>query len=223
MYGDVLKNMLKDVFDFVFRHPSNIFFKKNVDFKVDKSSLAVLEEMRFGGIFLTAHYGNHELLGYRLAEQGLPLNGAAQKQRPAFFDKWLQKKRSFKGKCFAKKMETQNILEFVEHKGLFAIIADQDFRKSVPNSIEKECKNEFLGLKVSCNPLPAFILEHRPNTPIFCGYLQQIQSLETLFLQKIPAKDFYSHYHSWLEKLILKNPAKWYGWFHDRFKTLNQP
>jgi KDO2-lipid IV(A) lauroyltransferase len=179
--------------------------------------------MRSGGIFLTAHYGNHELLGYRLAEQGLPLNAAAQKQKPEFFDKWLQKKRAFKGKCFAKRMETQNIIEFIKDNGLFALLADQDFRKPVPNSIEKECNGEFLGLRVRCNPLPAFILEHCPNTPVFCGYLQQNYNIQTLFLKKIPAQNFYTHYHLWLEKLILKNPAKWYGWFHGRFKKLSPP
>jgi len=222
-YSDVLKNMLGDAFDFIFRHPTSSFSRKNVSFEIDKNSIPILEEMRFGGIFLTAHYGNHEILGYRLAEQGLPLNAAAQEQKPILLDRWLQRKRTFKGKCYAKKMETQKLMEFIEDKGLFALLADQDFRKPVPNSIEKKCKSEFLGLKVRCNPLPAFILEHRPNTPVFCGYMRQIQNIHTIFLKKIPAQNFYAHYHSWLEKLILENPAKWYGWFHDRFKTLNPP
>jgi KDO2-lipid IV(A) lauroyltransferase len=47
---------------------------------------------------------------------------------------------------------------------------------------------------------------------VFCGHLR----VGTLFLKKIPAENFYAHYHSWLENLILKNPAKWYGWFHNR-------
>ena len=208
-YRDVLKNMHRDVFDFVFRHPPS----KDIHFEIEKNSLPILEEMRYGGIFLTAHYGNHELLGYRLAELGLPLNSAAQEQKPALFHKWLQKKRTFKGKCFAKKIETRHLIEFINNGGLFAMLADQDFRKPV----KEQCKSEFLGLEVHCNPLPAFILEHRPNTQVFCGYLHQIQKAQTLFLKKIPSQNFYAHYHSWLENLILENPAKWYGWFHDRF------
>jgi KDO2-lipid IV(A) lauroyltransferase len=208
-YRDVLKNMRRDIFDFIFRHPPS----KSMHFEIDKNSLAILEEMQYGGIFLTAHYGNHELLGYRLAELGLPLNSAAQEQKPAFFDKWLQKKRTFKGKCFAKKIETRHLIEFINNGGLFAMLADQDFRKPV----KEQCKSEFLGLEVHCNPLPAFILEHRPNTQVFCGYLHQIRDAQTLFLKKIPSQNFYAHYHSWLEKLILENPAKWYGWFHNRF------
>jgi len=212
-YRDVLKNMLRDVFNFVFRHPPS----KKVHFEIDKYSLHILEEMRYGGIFLTAHYGNHELLGYRLAELGLPLNAAAQEQKPKFFDRWLQKKRTFKGKCFAKKIKTRHLIEFVDNCGLFAMLADQDYRKLIPNSIEEKCKSEFLDLKVRSNPLPAFILEHRPNTPVFCGYIQQIHQTQTLFLEKIPSQNFYAHYHLWLERLILENPAKWYGWFHNRF------
>jgi KDO2-lipid IV(A) lauroyltransferase len=212
-YFEVLQNMIKDVRDFVFP-------KENSDFEVDKASIPVFEEMRYGGIFLTAHYGNHELLGYRLASLGLPLNSASQKQKPEFFDRWLQKKRSYRGKCFAKQMETGAIIEFVSSGGLFALLADQDFRKPAPRAIKEQCESTFLGVKVRCNPLPAFILEHLPKTPVFCGYLQGGKSenffVPTIFLKKIPTENFYDSYHSWLEELVLKNPAKWYGWFHNR-------
>jgi len=201
-YFAVLKNMLHDVFDFVFKHP------KNIAFYIDKNSVHILEEMRQGGIFLTAHYGNHEFLGYRLAELKIPLNAAAQKQKPDFFDRWLQKKRTFNGKCFAKEIEPESLISFIDSGGLFAMLADQNFKNS------SKCEGEFLGVSARCNPVPAFILKHRPNTPVFCGYLKQT----TLFLKKIPADNFYAHYHSWLESLILENPAKWYGWFHNRFK-----
>jgi KDO2-lipid IV(A) lauroyltransferase len=100
-------------------------------------------------------------------------------------------------------------MDFIDSGGLFALLADQDFRKPPPHSIKKKCESEFLGVKVRCNPLPAFILEHRPKTPVFCGYLGQIK--------KIPSENFYAHYHFWLENLILENPSKWYGWFHNRF------
>ncbi|MCL2102071.1 MAG: lysophospholipid acyltransferase family protein [Fibromonadales bacterium] len=200
-YSDVLKNMFSDAFDFIFRHPPN------AGLKIDSHN--ILEEMRSGGIFLTAHYGNHELLGYRLAELGLPLNAAAQRQKPDFFDRWLQRKRTYKGKCFAERIAVERLIEFIDNGGLFAMLADQDFRKSA----KEKCESEFLGVAVRCNPLPAFILKHRPNTPVFCGHLRK----NVLFLKKIPTENFYAHYHLWLENLILENPAKWYGWFHGRF------
>jgi len=217
-YGEVMQNMLKDVLNFVFRHPQNAWlYPKNLSFSIDKGSIPILEEMRYGGIFLTAHYGNHEFLGYRLAELALPLSAAAQEQKPKFFDRWLQRKRTFKGKCFAKKVEVERLIEFMDSGVLFALLADQDFRKSAPVSIKKKCESKFLGLKVRCNPLPVFILEHRPALPVFCGYVHQFRQDQTLFLKKLPSKNFYAHYHSWLETLILENPARWYGWFHNRF------
>ncbi|MCL2260463.1 MAG: lysophospholipid acyltransferase family protein [Fibromonadales bacterium] len=200
-YGVVLKNMFNDILDFVFCNPA----KRKID--VPTKSMPVLNAMKHGGIFLTAHYGNHELLGYKLAEFGLPLIAAAQEQKPAIFNKWLQKKRSFKGKCYAKKVDSQRLLEFIDDGGLFAILADQRGRS--------DCIGEFLGVETHCNPLPAFILEHRPNTPIFCGCLRD----DTLLVEKISADDFYAYYHSWLEHLILKRPEKWYGWFHNRFQS----
>ncbi|MDR2732180.1 MAG: hypothetical protein LBB36_03070 [Fibromonadaceae bacterium] len=207
-YGEVLRNMLGDAFDFVFRHPG-----KNARFEVSESSIPVLEEMRRGGLFLTAHYGNHEILGYRLAELALPLNSAAQEQKPEFFERWLKKKRTFGGKRFAKKVDMAHLMEFIDGGGLFALLADQDFRKPVPRPLREKCEGEFLGVKVRCNPLPAFILEHRRDVRVFCG----VVGANTLFLKELPSRNFYAHYHSWLEGLILENPAKWYGWFHGRF------
>ena len=196
-YGKVMQNLFCDAFDFVFRHPKQGCFPP------------ILEEMKQGGIFLAAHYGNHELLGFRLAESGLPLNAAAQEQKPKFFERWLQKKRTFNGKCFAKKIDTGHLIDFIDGGGLFGLLADQNYKKPLPRTIKEKCESKFLGIKVRCNPLPAFILEHRPKTPVFCGYLGQIK--------RIPAEDFYASYHLWLENLILENPEKWYGWIHNRF------
>jgi KDO2-lipid IV(A) lauroyltransferase len=213
-YGEVLRNMLCDIFDFIFCHPAS---NKNTVFKIDENSISVLEEMRHGGIFLTAHYGNHEFLGYRLAELGLPLNAAAQEQKPELYNKKQKKKRTFNGKAFAEKIETKHLIKFIDKGGLFALIADQNFRKPVPRLIREKCESKFLGVKVRCNPLPVFILEHRAKTSVFCGYLRQLCHIQTLFLKKLPAENFYNSYHSWLENLILENPSKWYGWVHKRF------
>jgi KDO2-lipid IV(A) lauroyltransferase len=126
----------------------------------------------------------------------------------------------FNGKIFAKKIEAKYLIDFVKNGGLFGLIADQDFRKPAPRSIEEKCKSEFLGLEVRCNPLPAFILEHCKEVPVFCGYLRQIRHAQLLFLKKLPTENFYASYHSWLESLILENPARWYGWLHGRFSSM---
>ena len=214
-YGTLIKNMLKDAMYFLFLYGK----KKKENFAIDKNSIQTLEEMKGGGVFLTAHYGNHELLGYRLAELGLPLNSASVAQKPLFFDNFLRKKRSFKGKCFAEQKSPHETLSFVDNGGLFALLADQDFRKPFPRKFNDKCKSKFLGVNVRCNPLPIFILEHRKELPVFCGHLEQSGGTQTLFLKKINAENLYDNYHSWLESLILENPAKWYGWVHGRFKS----
>jgi KDO2-lipid IV(A) lauroyltransferase len=213
-YGALMRNMLGDALDFLFLYNR----KKKESFAIDENSIQVLEEMRGGGIFLTAHYGNHELLGFRLAELGLSLNSASVVQKPALLDKFLRKKRSFGGKCFAEQKSPNETLKFIDGGGLFALLADQDFRKAAPRKFSRKCESSFLGVAVRCNPLPVFILERRKETPVFCGHLQQNGKAQTLFLKKINAESLYDSYHSWLEGLILKNPAKWYGWIHRRFK-----
>ncbi|MDR0517644.1 MAG: hypothetical protein LBH25_11430 [Fibromonadaceae bacterium] len=215
-YGELMRNMLGDTLDFAFGFLYNR--KKKEEFFVDRDSVSILEEMKMGGIFLTAHYGNHELLGYRLAELGLFLNSASVVQKPFFFNNMLQRKRAYKGKCFAKQKSPKETLKFMENNGLFAILADQAFRKSVPHSFSEKCESKFLGTCVRCNPFPIFILEHKKEAPVFCGYLKQGEKEQTLFLKKINSKKLYEEYHSWLEALILKNPAKWYGWVHRRFR-----
>ncbi|MDR2580010.1 MAG: lysophospholipid acyltransferase family protein [Fibromonadaceae bacterium] len=215
-YSELMLNMFGDAFVFLFLYNR----KKNESFVVDENSIAILEEMKGGGIFLAAHYGNHELLGYRLAELGLPLNSASVVQKPEFFDKFLQRKRTFKGKCFALQKSPKEALQFIENGGLFGLIADQDFRKSCPRKYSEKCQSKFLGVEVNCNPFPIFILEHYKKTPVFCGHLRQGKKNQTLFLKKLNTENLYNNYHSWLENLILENPAKWYGWVHGRFKFL---
>jgi len=216
-YGALMRNMLGDVLDFLFLYNR----KKKENFIIDRNSIQSLEEMRYGGIFLTAHYGNHEILGYRLAELNLPLNSASIVQKPLFFNSFLEKKRSFKGKCFAKQKSPHEILKFVDDGGLVALLADQDFRKDCSRKFSDKCKSVFLGVDVRCNPLPLFILEHKKDLPVFCGYLQQSGKTQILFLKKINAENLYGEYNSWLEGLVLKNPAKWYGWIHRRFKQIS--
>jgi KDO2-lipid IV(A) lauroyltransferase len=213
-YGALIRNMLGDAFDFLFLYNR----KKRENFAIDENSIQVLEEMRGGGVFLTAHYGNHELLGFRLAELGLALNSASVVQKPALLDKFLRKKRSFNGKCFAEQKSPREILKFIDGGGLFALLADQDFRKAAPRKFSDKCRSALLGVAASCNPLPVFILERRKETPVFCGHLQQNGKTQILFLKKINSENLYDSYHSWLENLILENPAKWYGWVHGRFK-----
>jgi KDO2-lipid IV(A) lauroyltransferase len=168
---------------------------------------AILTEMRQGGLFLTAHYGNHEMLGQALARAGLPLVASYKPQKPKCFDDFLLRLRSVDGVPYARILGPRETLAAIEGGKLFALLLDQDYRR--PSAVQ----GHFLGQSVRCNPLPAFLLRHLPETPVFAGHLDG----QELKLTKVDNKNIYEGYHQWLEGLIQKDPHRWYGWLHRRF------
>jgi KDO2-lipid IV(A) lauroyltransferase len=82
-YDELLFNLTRHASELLFRFGT---FKKlphdftaypcrvdGWDFALDEAAIPVLEKMRSGGIFLTAHYGNYEAMGPWLCRLGIPL------------------------------------------------------------------------------------------------------------------------------------------------------
>jgi KDO2-lipid IV(A) lauroyltransferase len=95
---------------------------------------------------------------------------------------------------------------------------------------------------VNVNPLPDFLLEHRPQTPVFICWMEEICGVRVLHAVEVerapfpgaahlvspaqsngasPAQSSSSivntQFNKWLEQRILENPNLWYSWTHRRF------
>lgn len=194
------------------------FFYNDLEFSIDTSSQDTIQKMKSGGLFMTAHYGNYEAIGPWLCKMGIPLKASYAPIKPLFLNNILENKiRAVNNESYSFFINNpKNILNLIDEGKLFCLIADQDYRKSKP------IQSTFLGKPVLCNPIPEFILKHRPNTPIYFCHLHEEGNKRILFAKEIKLIEnnlntIYPQFHQWLEELINENNELWYGWIHRRF------
>ena len=227
---DIYKNLPDDHKEYPYRIG-------NCNFELGAGTGEIIERMRKGGIFLTAHYGNYEASGAWLCALGVPLKASFIPLKPAWLNKFVYEKiRCVRGRPYSINARTPR--EFLEQldgraadchgqKQLFCLLADQDSR--IPSAQD----GTFLGQPAKINPLPDFLLKHRPDTPVFFCWIEEqgnrriLHAVEANF-NKL---DFRLHennnsivdraYRSWLEERIRENPSLWYGWTHRRFRSKN--
>ena len=199
-------------------------------FDIAEGSAPVLEKMRKGGIFLTAHYGNYEAMGPWLCRLGIPLVASYIPVKPKWLNNILERKiRAVDGLSYSVDARTpRDFLRILNDGKLFCLLSDQDSR--IPSALP----GTFLGKPVNVNPLPDFLLEHRPQTPVFICWMEEICGVRVLHAVEVerapfpgaahlvsPAQSSSSivntQFNKWLEQRILENPNLWYSWTHRRF------
>lgn len=185
----------------------------------------VIEKMRQGGIFLTAHYGNYEASGAWLCALGVPLMASFIPLKPAWLNRLVYEKiRCVKGRPYSINARTpREFLSLLDYHQLFCLLADQDSR------IGSALDGTFLGKHVKINPLPDFLLKHRPDTPVFFCWIEERREtrderkkiLHAVEAPRVIQSIVDGPYRKWLEDRIQENPALWYGWTHRRFKSVH--
>lgn len=217
------------------------------NFALAEGSAPVLEKMRAGGIFLTAHFGNYEAIGPWLCRLGIPLVASYIPLRPAWLNRILDKRiRAVDGRPYGVDARTpREFLRLLDSKKLVCLLADQDSR--IPSALE----GEFLHRPVRNNPLPDFLLRHRPETPVYICWLDDARGqfktssscgqfkasgARVLHATEVPrgtvgevpgdnpannSLSIMPAFNAWLESRIKENPALWYGWTHRRFYSKN--
>lgn len=225
-YKALLYNLCHDLAEFVMHRPPFLTAPQNLEdypyrhsrleLHIPLESIPVLRRMRAGGLLLTAHYGNYESMGLWLSRIGIPLVASFHPQKPAMLDRLLLKLRSLDSTPYAHVQSPRAILSSIHSGKLFALLADQDYRKNHP------AYGTFLERPVHCNPLPIFLLKNNPGLPIFCCAIVSTGSQRVLLAQELKVESeasLYQEYHHWLESLIIRNPDCWYGWVHRRFRS----
>ena len=199
---------------------SNYPFKqKGITYKLANGSEPVLNKMREGGIFLTAHYGNYEAIGPWLCRLGIPLKASYIPLKPAALNRIVENRiRSVDKVNYSVNAKSpREFLRLLDEKKLFCLLMDQDSR------IESAVTSTFLGKQVHVNPLPDFLLRHRPGTPVFICWLEETASEKILHATEITptGNSVNEAFNHWLENRIAEKPALWYGWTHRRFYSCN--
>ena len=230
-YKQIIKHLTHHVTDILFdfasfkKLPHDFssypFNQKRITYKLAEGSEPVLNKMREGGIFLTAHYGNYEAIGPWLCRLGIPLKASYIPLKPAALNRIVENRiRSVDKQNYSVNARNpREFLRLLDDKNLFCLLMDQDSR------IESATTATFLGKQVHVNPLPDFLLKHRPGTPVFICWLEEPKTGNERILHAIeitPTNNSVNDaFNRWLENRIAEEPALWYGWTHRRFYSCN--
>lgn len=242
-YNVLLKNLTRHASELLFRFGT---FKKlprdfsaypcRVDgwtFDIAEGSVPVLEKMRKGGIFLTAHYGNYEAMGPWLCRLGIPLVASYIPVKPKWLNNILERKiRAVDGWSYSVDARTpRDFIRILNDGKLFCLLSDQDSR------ISSALSGTLLGQPVNVNPLPDFLLKHRPQTPVFICWMEErgaspkcasskkvrvlhaieVGSAQSEIASSTDSCVVNSQFNKWLEERIRENPNLWYSFTHRRF------
>ncbi len=248
-YNVLLKNLTRHASELLFRFGT---FKRlpadfskypccvdGWDFALDEAAIPVFEKMRSGGIFLTAHYGNYEAMGPWLCRLGIPLVASYIPVKPKWLNNILERKiRAVDGRSYSVDARTpRDFLRILNDGELFCLLADQDSR--IPSALP----GTFLGRPANVNPLPDFLLKHRPQTPVFICWMEErgaspsecrkVRVLHAIEVERAqvasparlasPAPSpsqssvVNTQFNKWLEERIYENPNLWYSFTHRRF------
>ena len=188
-----------------------------IRFEIAPDSESVLQEMRKGGIFLTAHYGNYEAMGPWLCCLGIPLAASYIPVKPGWLNNILENRiRAVGGKTYSVNAKfPREFLRLLQDGRLFCLLADQDSR------IPSAQSGMFLGVPAHMSPLPDFLLKHRPETPLFICWIEEPDLRTKRFhaekLRVGEGETVIEAFNRWLESRIAKEPALWYSFTHRRF------
>jgi KDO2-lipid IV(A) lauroyltransferase len=187
------------------------------------AGLAAVRER--GGVILTGHFGNWELLAYAYSLLGHPVTLVHRPLRNALIGAEIDRIRTRAGtRSMAKKAAARELLRALERRELVAIPADQNQTRRYGVFVD------FFGVPASTTPGPAR-LALRTGAPIYPVFLVREGESERHRLIVRPPVEVARTGHreadiltttqrctAVLEDMIRQHPDHWI-WFHKRWKT----
>ncbi|MBF0406561.1 MAG: lysophospholipid acyltransferase family protein [Candidatus Riflebacteria bacterium] len=170
-----------------------------------------------GGMILSAHFGNWELIAYKLAELGYDMNAIA---RPQAIDQMTSLMNEFREKRGVKVLMQDNLagsLKLLKQNKLIGIVADLNAR-------ERGFQVDFFGKKASFYISPV-LLGIRSKAPLFPTFIQRMPDGKHVievqkpifFFQNENRRDQVQTYVDRYVDIFKKRPDHWV-WFHERYQ-----
>ncbi len=172
-----------------------------------------------GGVVVSGHLGNWEVIGCACAKLGYPVSFVVTTQRNKLVQEWLDKVREKAGvEIIPRKQALKGVLSALKRNRLVAILIDQDAHEDgvfVP----------FFG-QLSSTPRGPAVFHLRTGAPlIFMSsyrvagekYRCRLETIDTLV--GADQEEIMSVLTQKLEQAVRLAPQQWF-WMHKRWKTL---
>lgn len=197
-----------------------IFGFQKIQVQMSPETERILQTMKRGGLMLTAHFGNWEVLGSFLRKKEIPLVATFQPFPHSLSNRILAWFRYRNGNKVERLEDSPfSIRHHFRSGNLFTFLADQDYRDPYSSKVPSY---KFLDLSVNCNPLPQRLCDLFPNSSLFFASAipiahHQYEVLAKLICTEDSSCSIMDLYNEWLESEISQNPQLWSGWTHRRF------
>jgi len=202
------------------------FSRRNIDRYITCRNLEVIQRLirqGKGGIILSAHLGNWELLAHYFAIKGYSVNVIARRIRMELLEKFLHRIRSRHGvNVLYRDASTKDVIALLKRNEFVGVMPDQDM-ESVSGVFV-----DFFG-RPAYTPNGPAILNRLTGTPIIpCfiirkGFGHEILIEEPIEISASQDRDRNilkntQRYTKVIENYIKNFPTQWV-WFHERWKT----
>jgi len=202
------------------------FNKRNIDRYIKCRGLEIIDrfiEEGKGGIVLSAHFGNWELMAHYFAIKGYRVNVIARRVRMEQFERFLTKVRQRHGvNILYRDMSASDVIALLKKNEFVGVMPDQDM-DSVSGVFV-----DFFGRRAYTPDGPA-ILNFLTKAPIIpCVMVRREFGHEILLGRPIELsatgdrdRDILENTQRCteaIESYIRRFPSQWV-WFHDRWKT----
>lgn len=179
-----------------------------------------------GGIIISAHLGNWEVLEMFFSRLGYPIAAIYNRLFDDSIDRLICKWRSFFGaKLFEKKDSLRKVMRFLDNNGLVYILFDQ--KSTSPGSI----KTQFFGRDTTTSIVP-LNLAARIKAPLIPVFLIRKEKINSIVVYKpiiiknakknsLIINETLKSLNKILEQLILEYPEQWL-WSYDKWSTLDK-
>ncbi len=197
----------------------------NIDKVVEVDGLINLKDAfskNKGVLWLTAHFGNWELMGAYVALKGYPLNVIARRINNEAINRLIVRIReSAKMKCILRKQSLKKILSALRKKEILAFLIDQDTRRVAGVFVD------FLGKK-AYTPIGLASIALKTKAPVIPGFIIRDGHKHRICIEKplsviedsnyeTALKRNTQLYNTYIEKYIKMYPEQWV-WMHNRWR-----
>lgn len=177
-----------------------------------------------GVIFLTAHFGNWEIMAMAMASLIFPFHVVARPLDNPLLDRWVNHRRSMKGnKVINKNQSIRKILSLLQKNEAVGFLLDQNTGKNdgvfVPFFNRPACTSKglaLIALRKEATVIPLF-MKPRAKGGYSVFFDKEISIIRTGRLEEDIILNT-QQFTSIIESVIREYPEKWL-WVHQRWKT----
>ncbi len=188
-------------------------------------SQAIGQERQTGGLILSGHFGNWELLVYAHGMRGYPVHMVHRAIANAYVDAWLTRLRRRAGTHMIRKSRgAHGVLRALHDRGLLVMPFDQNSTRGLGVFVD------FFGLPASTNTgiAPIALRTNAPVAPVFIvrqgrSARHRVHMLPLMYVERTgdvqeDVRRNTARFSAVFEDMVRRYPDQWL-WVHKRWKT----